>query len=115
MPRGNNIITTVDKLINPIDSTWDVRLVSSIFWDVDVNRILQIPITSGRDDVVAWHYNRNGIFSVNSAYHGEWKRRFGQHMNDQRGGVSSTTVWKQLWKLDVPAKIKILGGELSTA
>ena len=39
-PRGNNIITTVDELINPIDSTWDVELVKSIFWNVDVNRIL---------------------------------------------------------------------------
>ena len=39
-PRGNNIITTVDELINPIDSTWDVELVKSIFWNVDVNRIM---------------------------------------------------------------------------
>jgi hypothetical protein len=76
-PRGNNIITTVDELINPIDSTWDVELVKSIFWNVDVNRILQIPITLGREYFVAWHYNRNGIFLVKFTYHGEWKIKFG--------------------------------------
>ena len=27
----------------------------------------------------------------------------------QGGGVSSTEVWKRLWKLDVPGKIKIFG------
>ena len=37
--RGNNIITTVDDLINPVDATWDVDLVKSFFWPVDVNRI----------------------------------------------------------------------------
>jgi hypothetical protein len=45
---------------------------------VDVNRILQIPLTSRREDFVAWHYNRNEIFSVRSAYHGgEWKKHLG--------------------------------------
>lgn len=29
--RGNNIVTTVDELINSVDHTWDVDLVRSIF------------------------------------------------------------------------------------
>ena len=51
--RGNNLVSTVDELINPVMSSWDVDLVKAIFWPVDAYRILQIPI-----------------------YH-IWKRRFG--------------------------------------
>jgi len=55
----------VEELINPIDTTWDVDLIKSIFWSVDVPRILEIPITPGREDVVAWHFNRKqDLFST---------------------------------------------------
>jgi hypothetical protein len=92
----------VNELINPVDFTWDEPLIRSIFWGIDVRRILQIPITLGREDFVVWHYNRNGLFSVRSAYHGRWKHRFGHKLNEAK-------VWKKLWKLKIPAKIKIFG------
>jgi hypothetical protein len=66
-PRGNNLVTKVDELINPVTGDWDDDLIKSFFWPVDVHRILQIPLTHGREDLVAWHYNRNGHFSVRSA------------------------------------------------
>ena len=88
--RGNNIVTTVDELINPIDFTWDVDLVNSLFWRVDVNRILQIPITPGREDCVAWNYNRSGLFSVKSAYHCQWKK-FRPRLLQPRNGDSSSS------------------------
>jgi hypothetical protein len=50
--RGNNLVTTVDELINPINSTWDEDLLKAIFWPTDVYRILQIPICSSREDSV---------------------------------------------------------------
>ena len=81
MAKANNIITTVDDLINPVDATWDVDLVKSIFWPVDVNRILQISLTLGREDCVAWHYNRNGMFSVKSAYHCQWESKYGPRIH----------------------------------
>jgi hypothetical protein len=64
MTRGNNLVLAVDELINPVISTWDVDLVKAIFWPVDAYRILQIPITSRREDLVAWHFNRNDLFLV---------------------------------------------------
>lgn len=79
--RGNNLVSTVDELINPVDASWDVDLVRSIFEHIDANRILQIPITTGREDCVAWHYNGNGLFSVKSAYHGQWKKNFGARLD----------------------------------
>ena len=108
--RGNNLVLTVDEIINPVNSTWDVDLVKAIFWPTDVYRILQIPITSDREDVVAWDYNRSGLFSVRSAYHCQWESKFGPRCNRvQADTASRTKLWKNLWKLNLPGKIKILG------
>ena len=104
-PRGNVLVTTVAELINPVDGRWDVNLIQSIFWPVDVHRILQIPIGHGHEDMVAWHHNRNGIFSVRSAYHTQWKYKFDH--NAVEGGTGPSSVWRQLWKLSIPSKIKI--------
>jgi hypothetical protein len=61
-PRGHNLVTTVEELINPITSNWDENLIRDLFWSVDAHRILQIPLVAGREDLVAWHYNKNGFF-----------------------------------------------------
>jgi hypothetical protein len=107
-PRGNNIITRVDELINPVDSMWDANLIRSIFWDIDATHILQISITPGREDCVSWHYNRNGLFLVRSAYYGQWKKKYGARLyGAPSSGASNQQVWKKLWKLQVPEKIKI--------
>ena len=107
--RGNNLVTSVNELINPLTATWDEDLVRSIL-ENDAYRILQIPLTSGRDDCVAWHFNRNGPFSVRSAYHCQWKKKFGARCAAmQGGGTSNRQVGKKLWQLKVPGKIKIFG------
>jgi len=106
--RGNTLVSTVDELISPIDGQWDVQLIRSLFWPTDANRILQIPIRNGREDVVAWHHNRNRLFTVKSAYHCQWNQRYRARNNaDAADGTSSVSVWKDLWKMLVPSKIKI--------
>jgi len=107
-PRGRNLLTTVNELINPITGLWDEDLIKALFWPVDANRILQIPLRPGREDVVAWHHNTNGYFSVGSAYHLQWLHKFRNHqVNQHVSGVDDERVWANLRKLDVPAKIKI--------
>ena len=89
---------------------WDEELINDLFWPVDAHQILQIPLTSGREDVVAWHHNRNGFFSVRSAYHCQWIHKFGENrVNEQASVVGEEEVWAKLWKLNVPAKIKNFG------
>jgi len=103
----------VEELINPADATWDVDLVKSIFWPIDVPLILQIPITSGREDLVAWHFNRNRIFSVRSAYHCQWESKFGPRCNSMAAsGAVRSQAWKRLWKLQIQGKIKIFGWQV---
>jgi hypothetical protein len=42
--------------------------VRNTFWEDDADVILSIPVHEGMDDMVAWHYNKNGLFTVKSAY-----------------------------------------------
>lgn len=35
----------------------------------EVNQILKIPISSGREDKLVWFHSKNGKFTVKSAYH----------------------------------------------
>jgi len=31
-PRGNNLITNADELINPVDGNWDEQMIRDLFW-----------------------------------------------------------------------------------
>ena len=61
------------------------------------------------DDVVAWHWEKLGCFSVRSAY------RLGVDVRDLDSNLCSSsnrpdglrTVWKKLWLLRIPHKIRI--------
>jgi hypothetical protein len=72
----------VNDLINPVTKYRDEELISSLFWLVDANRIMEIPIAPhgyGRmEDFVAWYRSDDGIFSIRSAYHAEWDYEFGR-------------------------------------
>jgi hypothetical protein len=58
---------------------WDEELLQSLFWDVDANRGMEIPIAPPvMDDLGAWHHTNNGTFTIQSAYHVEWDYRFGK-------------------------------------
>jgi hypothetical protein len=70
----------------------------------------KIPLTVSREDLVAWHFNRNGLFSVRSAYHLQWSSKFGGNILQQHAsGVGDVDVWGKQWQLQVPRKIKIFG------
>jgi hypothetical protein len=109
-PRGSNILTRVSDLINPIDGSWDEDLIGEIFWSVDAHRILQIPLTPNREDFVAWHHNKLGLFTVRSAYYCQWNYKFGRNnMNVNISEGANNPVWGKLWNLEIPSKIKFFG------
>jgi hypothetical protein len=80
-PRGNIVYTKVSELINPVTRTWDEALLRSMFFSLDVNRILKIPLAVGMmEDFVSWNLTKNGIFSVRSAYFAEWDHQHGRKL-----------------------------------
>jgi ribonuclease HI len=109
-PVGQSLYTKVYELIDPISGQWDEELLRSILNPVDVGRVLQIPLnTQGFHDFIAWNYTKNGRFTVRSAYYLQWKHQFGPSAGQLAlpGGSATNPVWKIIWKLKVPAKVKI--------
>lgn len=47
---------------------WNSDLIKQLFFDVDVNAILGLPIIGQGNDVWAWEFERHGFYSVRSAY-----------------------------------------------
>jgi ribonuclease HI len=110
VPRGHCILSKVAEVIDPISGQWDTEIIQSNFHQIDVNRILQIPLSiDGFDDFLAWHGTRSGRFSVRSAYHTEWRHQFnGVTCRSLITGTPlDSQIWRLLWKLQVPAKVKI--------
>lgn len=76
-PRAGVLITKVNELIDPTTKSWDEELLRDIFSPIDVNRILQIPLSnSSFGDFVAWHGTQSGHLSVKTTYDLEWKHQF---------------------------------------
>jgi hypothetical protein len=74
-PRGGGVYTKVSELIDPVTGAWDEELLRSLFFEVDVRRILEIPLhNQGFDDFIAWAYNNHGRYTVRSCYHLQWKQ-----------------------------------------
>lgn len=111
-PGRGVVITKVSDLINPVTKQWDEDIISPIMSSVDAREILQIILQyDAFNDFVAWHYSKTGYFSVKTTYHCEWTHQIGdissQAMLQSTPGPNS--VWAILWKLKVPAKVKIFG------
>lgn len=51
-PRGRNIITKVEELIDPVTERWDVPMLNQIFWEEDAQVIRSIPIHPEMEDIV---------------------------------------------------------------
>ena len=87
------------------------------FFHHDAEEILNLRVQSvGEGDLVAWHYEKSGMFSVKSAY------RLALNLKDNRGetGISSAAVneerrpWDVIWKAKVPQKIRIFAWRAAT-
>lgn len=103
-------MTNVGELIDPTTEQWDTQLLNQIFCQEDVKIIRSIPVHAELEDVVGWHFDDKGIFSVKSAYkvhRASEARRQNRNMVSGSGGRNAPTeFWRKLWKTDCAPKIK---------
>ena len=60
-PRGGNLLSKVSDFIDPVTGSWDEELVSQTFYQVDVVRILAVPLPEfDMSDFVAWNLCKTG-------------------------------------------------------
>lgn len=80
---------------------------------MDAKIILGIPLcTKNVDDFWSWGHEKNGIFSVKSAYRMlvTTRQRREAWLENRAGPSSSATEegeWKRLWKTELPGKIRM--------
>ncbi|KAL0413622.1 UNVERIFIED_CONTAM: hypothetical protein Sradi_1563900 [Sesamum radiatum] len=102
---------TVQTLINPTTNVWDTETIDAVFWPMDRDLILKIPLSKlGCDDLPVWHFSKDGRFSVKSAY------CVARDIEEQRAPNtsfnSSKPKWGFLWSSPVPNKIKVFAWKL---
>lgn len=105
-PENGQQLSMVSDLMLP-DGQWDEDVIKQNFVPVDAAAILRIPARPWFEDVWAWEPGRHGVYSVRSAY----KLLDARRIYDNGvgvAGVSGNEVWKKIWSLKVPPKIRVL-------
>ncbi|KAK9190098.1 hypothetical protein WN943_018699 [Citrus x changshan-huyou] len=91
------VVAPVSCLMVPNQRIWDFDVVSDLFNARDKELILQIPLSSRRDnDAWYWQANPRGCYTVRNCY-----KLLNSITSDSFAGV-----WRKLWRLNVPSKIK---------
>jgi hypothetical protein len=104
----NSRVRRVADLINQENHTWKEDMVQEIFLEHVAKEILNIRLPSFEvEDSVAWSLEKNGVFSVRSAY------RLALDLRNIPPPTTSTSLngdrslWNLIWKADAPPKVKI--------
>lgn len=89
---------------------WDAMLLGQLFCPQEIDVILSIPLSimDVRDKLIR-HFERDGRFSVGSAYH---IARSDVESGNEAAGASASNgqvgnLWRKLWKACVSNKVKI--------
>jgi hypothetical protein len=107
----------VNQLIDSNTKRWNEPLLRELFYEHDIQTILSIDLPQqNHEDRVAWHYERNGVFTVKSAYRLAYSLK---HQNRNCVSTSSKpdgerALWNCVWKANVPPKVRVFGWRLAT-
>lgn len=97
-------------LIDGASPSWKEDLVKEIFWAIDMEAILSIPIRNhGVPDKGIWHHTSDSIFTVRSAYHVATSLNLADRTKDKGESSSGSTRnlgWKEVWKISASNKVK---------
>jgi len=113
--RGRCRLHWVSDLLDSEGCDWDYNRIAAIFNPADADAIVRIKLSERRtEDVLAWHPEKSGIFSVRSAY------RLGLNLQNVAEATASSSrpdgdrlLWKNIWKANVPPKVRIFCWKLA--
>lgn len=107
----------VNQLMLPEKKEWDTNLIYQLFYPFDADAICKIKIPAADvDDCLAWQVEKNGLFSVKSAY----RLAYNLKNNSQLESSTSTNdhddrkIWDIIWKAKIPEKVKIFAWRVAT-
>uniref|UniRef100_A0A8R7UBP0 Reverse transcriptase zinc-binding domain-containing protein n=1 Tax=Triticum urartu TaxID=4572 RepID=A0A8R7UBP0_TRIUA len=96
---------------------WNVPLIKQIFYPFDADDICRIPIPkSDVRDCIAWHPEKNGIFTVRSAYKlaAAAKNNAALEASSSTNNSEDRSIWDLIWKAEVPPKVRVFGWRVAT-
>ncbi|KAL0390869.1 UNVERIFIED_CONTAM: putative mitochondrial protein [Sesamum calycinum] len=105
-PRPSHIHAVwVHELFSEDLHDWNVELIRAMFWPEDRDLILQLPLSLvGSVDLLVWHYSKNGLFSVRSAYH----LALSMSVKASSSGTCwPPQLWHKVWQAPAPNKAKL--------
>jgi hypothetical protein len=112
-PEAQDVPTRVAQLIKTTSASWNMQTLERFFLPIDIELIRAIPLSTRRTtDLWSWFFEKNGIFSVKSAYRMivDTKRRR-EDWIEQRPESSNQDdeekMWTKLWKVSVPSKLRV--------
>jgi hypothetical protein len=98
----------VNSLFGNGPNGWNEQLVHAMFLPHDAEEIMKIKVPiHDLEDTIAWHYEKNGKFTVRSAY------RLASSINSEPPPSSSKApsgtrkIWNKIWIAPVPNKVCI--------
>jgi hypothetical protein len=103
----------VSSFIDASSATWRRDLLEEYFLPMDCDIIRAIPLSTRRmSDCWSWHYEKTGVLSVRSVYRMlvQTKKRREDWLENRPAGSNSAKegkLWQQLWKVQVPSKLRI--------
>lgn len=92
----------VAQLFKPNERRWDIDKIQNVFSGEDAAAIqaINIPVILAMDRI-AWSRTTNGKYSIKTGYQ-LWHAR-----NIGTGIVIQSAGWSNLWKTDLPHKVKL--------
>jgi hypothetical protein len=116
--RGNSRRRWVSELIDPATRTWNEAMVRECCLPYDVDAVLAIKLPPRPcDDFVAWQPEKNGVFTVSSAYRLGMQSAL-EAMSPGQSSSSPTgdrSIWDMVWKAEVPQKLRIFAWKAATS
>ncbi|KAK6147670.1 hypothetical protein DH2020_018582 [Rehmannia glutinosa] len=97
---------TVKGLLEENGRFWDTHLLNELFNKKEVSAIQALPISLyRRDNRLVWHFSKNGQYQVKSGY------KIAKTMKENivaapSSSVPNSHIWKWLWALHIPSKVK---------
>jgi hypothetical protein len=100
----------VHDLFIPGTRNWDEKEVRKSFMAIEANEVLKVkPSSRSHEDVLAWALEKNGFYSVCSAYRVLKQEQMAMVMasSAEKSASESLVCWEQVWKMPIPPKVRV--------
>ncbi|KAK2383475.1 hypothetical protein QL285_070923 [Trifolium repens] len=95
----------VQDLIIPLSKSWNRGIITKLFYPVEAQQVLNIPITDiNYQDELCWPKTTDGTYTVKSGYHAikEWDSKTGDPSTS--GSNNDNPCWGKIWMQNILPK-----------